>query len=161
MMKTIFQINVKPKTPNEHGIPKTSVNNAFVSKLGLDGDYNNFRTIKKDQNPDMAVLVYPIETIHELNNEGWPIMPGDLGENFTTSGIPHSHLSLNQKYKIGECLIEISFECDPCQNLSVLPYIGEPKINKFIKTLMGRRGWYARVINEGFVNQNSVIEQIS
>ncbi|MBT3731921.1 MAG: MOSC domain-containing protein [Candidatus Marinimicrobia bacterium] len=161
MMKTIFQINVKPKTLNEHGIPKTSVKSVYVSKLGLEGDYNNFRTIKKDKNPDMAVLVYPIETIHELNNEGWPIMPGDLGENFTTSGIPHSHLSLNQKYKIGECIIEISFECDPCKNLSVLPYIGETKINDFIKKLMHRRGWYARVLKEGVVTQNSVIEQIS
>jgi len=48
-MKTIFQINVKPKTLNEHGIPKTSVKSVYVSKSGLEGDYNNFRTLKKDQ----------------------------------------------------------------------------------------------------------------
>ena len=108
----------------------------------------------------MAVLVYPIETIHELNDEGWPIMPGDMGENFTISGIPHSHFSPNQQYQIGESLIEISFECDPCQNLSVLPYVGKTKINEFIKTLMHRRGWYARVLKEGLIVQDCIVKQI-
>ena len=159
-MKKIHQINVKPNRANEHGIPKTSVISAILSKSGIEGDYNNYRTIKKDQNPDMAVLVYPVETIHELNDEGWPIMPGDMGENFTISGIPHSHFSPNQQYQIGESLIEISFECDPCQNLSVLPYVGKTKINEFIKTLMHRRGWYARVLKEGLIVQNCIVKQI-
>ena len=159
-MKKIHQINVKPNRANEHGIPKTSVISAILSKSGIEGDYNNYRTIKKDQNPDMAVLVYPIETIHQLNDEGWPIMPGDMGENFTISGIPHSHFSPNQQYQIGESLIEISFECDPCQNLSVLPYVGKTKINEFIKTLMHRRGWYARVLKEGLIVQNCIVKQI-
>lgn len=159
-MKKIHQINVKPNRANEHGIPKTSVISTILSKSGIEGDYNNYRTIKKDQNPDMAVLVYPIETIHELNDEGWPIMPGDMGENFTISGIPHSHFLPNQQYQIGESLIEISFECDPCQNLSVLPYVGKPKINEFIKTLMHRRGWYARVLKEGLIVQNCIVKQI-
>lgn len=159
-MKKIHQINLKPNRANEHGIPKTSVISAILSKSGIEGDYNNYRTIKKDQNPDMAVLVYPIETIHKLNDEGWPIMPGDMGENFTISGIPHSHFSPNQQYQIGESLIEISFECDPCQNLSVLPYVGKTKINEFIKTLMHRRGWYARVLKEGLIVQNCIVKQI-
>ena len=159
-MKKIHQINLKPNRANEHGIPKTSVISAILSKSGIEGDYNNYRTIKKDQNPDMAVLVYPIETIHELNDEGWPIMPGDMGENFTISGIPHSHFLPNQQYQIGESLIEISFECDPCQNLSVLPYVGKTKINEFIKTLMHRRGWYARVLKEGLIVQNCIVKQI-
>ena len=159
-MKKIHQINVKPNRANEHGIPKTSVISAILSKSGIESDYNNYRTIKKDQNPDMAVLVYPIETIHELNDEGWPIMPGDMGENFTISGIPHSHFSPNQQYQIGESLIEISFECDPCQNLSALPYVGKTKILEFIKTLMHRRGWYARVLKEGLIVQNCIVKQI-
>jgi MOSC domain-containing protein YiiM len=108
----------------------------------------------------MAVLLYSIETIKELNKEGWPVKPGDLGENFTITGIPHSHFLPNQQYKIGESLIEISFECDPCQNLSVLPYVGKTKINEFIKTLMHRRGWYARVLKEGLTVQNCIVKQI-
>ena len=160
IMQTLLQINVKPNTANEHGIPKTSVTSAILSKSGLEGDYNNWRTNKKSGNPDMAVLLYPIETIQELNKEGWPVKPGDLGENFTITGIPHSHFSPNQQYQIGESLIEISFECDPCQNLSVLPYVGKTKINEFIKTLIHRRGWYARVLKEGLIIQNCIVKQI-
>ncbi len=160
IMKKLLQINVKPNTANEHGIPKTSVTSAVLSKSGLEGDYNNYRTIKKSRNPDMAVLLYPIETIKELNKEGWPIKPGDLGENFTLTGIPHSHFSPNQQYQIGESLIEISFECDPCQNLSVLSYVGKTKINEFIKTIMHRRGWYARVLKEGLIVQDCIVKQI-
>ena len=160
IMQTLLQINVKPNTANEHGIPKTSVTSAILSKSGLEGDYNNWRTKKKSGNPDMAVLLYPIETIQELNKEGWPVKPGDLGENFTITGIPHSHFSPNQQYQIGESLIEISFECDPCQNLSVLPYVGKTKINEFIKTLIHRRGWYARVLKEGLIIQNCIVKQI-
>ena len=160
IMQTLLQINVKPNTANEHGIPKTSVTSAILSKSGLEGDYNNWRTNKKSGNPDMAVLLYPIETIQELNKEGWPVKPGDLGENFTITGIAHSHFSPNQQYQIGESLIEISFECDPCQNLSVLPYVGKTKINEFIKTLMHRRGWYARVLKEGLIVQNCNVKQV-
>lgn len=159
-MKKLLQINVKPNTTNERGIPKTAVINAILSKSGLEGDYNNYRTIKKSRNPDMAVLLYPIETIKELNKEGWPIKPGDLGENFTITGIPHSYFLPNQQYQIGESLIEISFECDPCQNLSVLSYVGKTKINEFIKTLMHRRGWYARVLKEGLIVQNCIVKKI-
>ena len=160
IMKKLLQINVQPNTANEHGIPKTSVTSAILSKSGLEGDYNNWRTIKKSRNPDMAVLLYPIETIQELNKEGWPIKPGDLGENFTITGIPHSHFSPNQQYQIGESLIAISLECDPCQALSVLPYVGKTKINEFIKTLMHRRGWYARVLKEGLIVQNCIVKQV-
>ena len=62
-MKKVLQINVKPNTANEHGIPKTSVISAILSKSGVEGDYNNYRTIKKSRNPDMAVLLYPVQTI--------------------------------------------------------------------------------------------------
>ena len=108
-MKKLLQINVKPNTANEHGIPKTSVISAILSKSGVEGYYNNYRKIKKNRNPDMAVLLYSIETIKELNKEGWPVKPGDLGENFTITGILHSHFSPNHQYQIVESLIEISF----------------------------------------------------
>ena len=101
----------------KHGIPKTSVTSAVLSKSGLEGDYNNYRTIKKSRNPDMAVLLYSIETIKDLNKEGWPVKPGDLGENFTITGFPHAHFSPNQQYQIGESLIEISFESVSLQNI--------------------------------------------
>jgi len=156
----VIQINVKPNVPGEHGLPKISVKNVLVSKMGLDGDYNNYRTDKKNRDPDMAVLLYPKETIEELNKEGWPIQKGDVGENFTIEGIQHSHFSSGQQFQLGECKLEISFECDPCHYLAVLPYVGEEKLHSFIKSLTHRRGWYAKVIKEGRVSTGDIIQQL-
>ena len=74
-MKIVHQINVKLCTPGERGLPKKPVNRVFISKAGLEGDFNSFRTHKKDGDPDMAVLLYPLETIQELNDEDVIINP--------------------------------------------------------------------------------------
>lgn len=160
MKGIVYQINVKPKKDGERGLPKLAVNSALVSFLGLDGDYNKYRHEKKNDDPNTAVLLMPLEMIQELNKEGWPIKPGDLGENITTSGIAYSDFAPGKKYRIGGVEIEISEPCDPCTNLSVLPYIGKDRVNEFIKAMMGRRGWCARVLKKGKVEINSKIKAI-
>ena len=45
-------------------------------------------------------------------------------------------------------------------NLSVLPYVGEEKVNDFIKTLVRRRGWYAEVMQEGIIKKGDSIEEL-
>ena len=72
MTGTVLQVNVKSKVPGERGLPKYSVKHSYATAQGLDGDYNIFRQTKKKGDKDMALLVYPIETIQELNQEGSP-----------------------------------------------------------------------------------------
>ncbi len=86
-MSTVYQINVKPDTPGEAGLPKVSVPTTQVSAKGLDGDFNRFRVNKKQNDPDMAVMIISMDMLNDLNNEGWPVMPGDLGENLTLEKI--------------------------------------------------------------------------
>lgn len=93
----------------------------------------------------------PIETIRELNSEGWPIKPGDLGENFTTRGIPYQAFGLGKVFAAGMMRFQISKVCDPCDNLFLLPYVGASRGPGFLKVMLGRRGWYARVLEEGRV----------
>ena len=57
--------------------------------------------------------------------------------------------------------IEISFVCDPCMTLQNLPYIGKKNINSFIKDLMGRRGWYAKVLKAGIIQKGDPLTIIS
>lgn len=160
MEGVVYQISIKPVTPGEHGLPKKPVNTVQVTVHGLVGDFNHFRHEKHHDDPAMAVLIFPLETILQMNQEGWPVRPGDVGENFTTKGIPYEHFSLGQQYRVGGVVIEVSKVCTPCKNLKNLYYVGEERKADFIKTMLGRRGWYARVLKEGTVEVNDNIKQI-
>lgn len=161
MAGVISQINVKPLTPGERGLPKKPVGSAFVGRGGLRGDFNVYRHEEIGDDPDSAVLIMPIETIAELNAEGWPVKPGDLGENLTTSGIPYSAFGVGKKFKAGGARLQISRACDPCDNLFLLPYVQKPKGPVFLKTMLGRRGWYARVVEEGWVKPGDPMAESS
>jgi MOSC domain-containing protein YiiM len=108
----------------------------------------------------MAILVYPMETIQELNQEGWPVQPGHVGENLTVEGYAHDTFKVGQQYIAGNSTIEISLECDPCTNLSLLPYVDQKHIKTFMNTVLHRRGWYARVIKDGEIKPGDIFKLI-
>jgi MOSC domain-containing protein YiiM len=159
MKGTIQQINIKSEKPAERGLPKYPVEAALVTVLGLQGDFNRWRHEKDSDNPDQAVLLMPREMIEQLNLEGWPIRPGDLGENFLTAGIDYNAFEVGGKYRLGKKVeIQISKPCPPCKNLYLLLYVGDEKGPEFLRTLRDRRGWYARVLREGEVRVGDSIE---
>jgi MOSC domain-containing protein YiiM len=157
MRGRIIQINVKPRKAGERGLPKFAVRSAEIKFEGLVGDFNVWRHEKMGDDPNCAVLLMPIETIEEINREGWPIKPGDIGENITTSGIAYDGFALNARIGAGRAEFQISKACDPCVNLFRLPYVGKKKGKEFLKTMYGRRGWYARVIKEGKIQTGDEI----
>ncbi len=146
---TVTQLSRKSEVPGEHGLPKVSVPGVKVTKEGLEGDFNRFRTEVKHRDSDMAVLLLPLEVISALNAEGWPVRPGDLGENITSSGLANDEFLPAVKVRIGPVLLQVSKPCDPCNNLYLLPYVGESRGPAFLRTTLGRRGWYCRVLEEG------------
>lgn len=151
MSASVIQVSVKPDTPGEVGLPKIPVDQVWVKKEGLEGDYNRAR-MKKGNDPDKAVMIISTDILDQLNQEGWPVKPGDVGENLTITNIDYKKIAAGQKYLIGEAEIEISFICEPCTNLYKLPYVGTQRGPEFMATIMNRRGWYARVLKEGLVS---------
>ena len=151
MSVTVIQISVKPDTPGEVGLPKMPVDQVWVKKEGLEGDYNRAR-MKKGNDPDKAVMIISTDILDQLNQEGWPVKPGDVGENLTITNIDYKKIVAGQKYLIGEAEIGISFICEPCTNLYKLPYVGTQRGPEFMAAIMNRRGWYARVLKEGPVS---------
>jgi MOSC domain-containing protein YiiM len=147
----VRSVQVKARVAGERGIPKRSVEEIVVGAEGVAGDYNKYRTEKKKGDPDHAVLIMPHEMLEELAREGWPIAPGDLGENITTEGIAYDAMAPGVQMQLGSATVEITEPCVPCSNLEVLPYIGRAKIKDFMRALLGRRGWYARVVAGGVV----------
>jgi MOSC domain-containing protein YiiM len=147
----VFALHRKPQIAGEHGLPKPTVPEAFISQAGLEGDYNRYRHEEKKDDPGMAVLLVPRETLDELQREGWPVRPGDLGENITTEGIAYNDFVPGNRFRVGEVVLEVSKACTPCDNLYLLPYVGPARGPEFLKVMLDRRGWYARVVREGRV----------
>lgn len=149
---TVLALHRKAEVPGEHGLPKPSVDEVAVDRSGIVGDFNRYRHVERRDDPDMAVLLLPQETLDGLNREGWPVGSGDLGENITTAGIAYAAFQPGTRVRVGSALLEISKACEPCDNLYLLPYVGRQRGPEFLKTMLGRRGWFARVLREGRVH---------
>jgi MOSC domain-containing protein YiiM len=153
----IVRIHRKPQAAGHRGIPKLAIDRAHVTVEGVEGDYNRHRTEQRRGDPDQAILLLPLEIVRALNDEGWPVAPGDLGENFTTEGVPNEAFAIGQRWRLGHettgAEVTITRVCEPCRNLAVLPYVGtdNASLKLFVQTLRDRRGWYARVTRPGMV----------
>jgi MOSC domain-containing protein YiiM len=156
----IWQLNTKSNYPGEHGLPKYSTHAIDVTVQGAAGDCSRYRAEKKNNDPNQALLLMPLEMLLQLNTEGWPVKPGDIGENITTKGIPYDSFAPGRKYRAGTVELEISKPCTPCTTLYALPYVGKDKGPEFLRTLVNRRGWYARVLKEGTIKNGDTIEEI-
>jgi len=153
----VFELHRKPEAPGEHGLPKPTVPKAFVSRSGVTGDFNRYRHEVKQDDEAMAILLIPRETLEQLGREGWPVRSGDLGENITTEGIPYDSFSPGRRFRVGDSVLEVSKACTPCDNLYLLPYVGPARGPEFLKVMLDRRGWYARVLQEGWIRTGDPI----
>jgi MOSC domain-containing protein YiiM len=147
----IIRLHRKPREGRSRGIPKRPVDELVITADGVEGDFNRWRTEKAAGDPDQAVLLLADEILAQLRAEGWPVGPGDLGENLLLAGLPGDALAPGARVRAGEVELEISKRCDPCVVLYGLPYVGQERGPGFVRTLRGRRGWFARVTRGGMV----------
>lgn len=158
MTGRLLRLSIKPETPGEFGLPKRAVPEFTVSPAGAEGDYNHYRTEQLPGDRDQALLLMTQNLLDTLRAEGWPVSPGDLGENLTLGGIPEASLSPGVRMHLGAVEIEISKACDPCTELYSLPYIGQERGPAFVRALVGRRGWYARVLRGGRLDLETPVD---
>ena len=83
-----------------------------------------------------------VQLLADFRADGWPVMPGDLGENITIAG--NLTFEIGDIYSIGTATIQITEDIQPCNKLMFLPYVGRDKKSAFLNMLKGRRGWYAK-----------------
>ncbi|MCI4345450.1 MAG: MOSC domain-containing protein [Thermoplasmata archaeon] len=157
MAIVVHALHRKPETPGEHGLPKPRAEQIEVTERGVVGDFNRYRHEEKADDPTSAVLLLPLETLEELQREEWPVHPGDLGENITTQGVPLEELRPGVRLRAGAAELEVTRICDPCRNLYLLPYVGPERGPEFVRTLLDRRGWYARVLKSGAIRVGDAI----
>jgi MOSC domain-containing protein YiiM len=107
-----------------HSFSKNAVDNiTLVEGLGVEGDAHFGKTVKhrylvkKDPTkPNLRqVHLLHYELIEELNEKGFSVSEGDLGENITTMGIELLNLPTDTILKIGiDAVIQIKGLRDPC-----------------------------------------------
>jgi MOSC domain-containing protein YiiM len=134
-------------------MPKLAVLSARVTRNGVEGDRQ--RNLKYHSGPDRSVCLYSQELYAWLVEQGVNVSAGQIGENFTTSGLDLQKLAAGDRLRVGEtCIIEITKVRVPCSQLKKwdadLPEL-----------IVGRSGWVAKVIEEGIVRPGDSIERIN
>jgi MOSC domain-containing protein YiiM len=157
----IVQLNLKPREGRARGLPKRMVPQLTIMPTGVEGDFNRWRTEEAGGDPDQAVLLLSDEILADLRAEGWPVQRGQLGENLTLAGLPADALHPGARVQVGEVVLEVSKPCDPCTVLFSLPYVGVDRGPAFLRTLRGRRGWFARVLRGGTISADMPVEVTS
>ncbi len=92
------------------------------------------------------LLLVDVETLEEFG-----ISPGRVKENITTRGIKLEELVMGQRMRIGEALLEITKECEPCRQMDAIR-------QGLQEALRGRRGILCRVIEPGPIRRGDAIE---
>jgi MOSC domain-containing protein YiiM len=156
-MGTIVQINT-----SRGGLPKRAVPGGFISEAGLEGDAHAHAGIHGG--PRKAILLIAAEIVDDLAVRGYPLFYGALGENLTTRGIPVRELRIGDRLATGSALLEITQPRGPCSALHVY---GESLKNEIYDArvkaldpdspLWGMSGFYARVLEPGYVRTNDSI----
>jgi len=154
----VVQLHLKPREGRARGLPKRAVPHLTITPEGVQGDFNRWRTETANGDPDQAVLLLSAEILADLRAEGWPVSAGELGENLTLAGLPPQALQPGVRVQLGEVVLEVSKPCDPCTVLYTLPYVGPERGPAFLRTLQGRRGWFARVLRGGAVSPDTPVE---
>lgn len=160
MTGSIVQINISPG-----GIPKRPIAEAEVTPEGIRGDSWAHPQIHGGH--DKAVLLITSEGIDELVAQGYPVYAGALGENFTTAGLDRRQIRIGQRYRMSDVLLEITKMRAPCTTLDVYgPSIKQAVYDARVKAgdastpCWGLAGFYARVLQSGFVRPKDIIKLV-
>jgi MOSC domain-containing protein YiiM len=92
------------------------------------------------------VLVMDLETLEEFG-----IAPGRARENITTRGIALAALSLGQRLRVGEAVLQVTQPCTPCHLMDEIR-------QGLQEALRGRRGLLCRVVEPGRIRRGDRVE---
>ena len=119
--------------------PMKEVNDAnFITGQGMEGD----RHLRSDgRRSNRQVLIMDSETLSHFD-----LLPGQVRENVTVSGLDFSSISAGDKVSLGgDVILEITGDCEPCARMDEL----RPGLKDEID---GKRGLLAFVEKGGLVS---------
>jgi len=141
------------------GIFKTPVAGRIrVHRIGLEGDVQVDRRVHGGFKK--AVYIYPHEHYAHwekfLSRKDFAF--GQFGENLTTLGLLEDEVRVGDQLRIGSAVLQVTQPREPCFKLMT-------KMNDFTfaKPFLtsGRTGFYLRVVEEGELGADDVIERVA
>ena len=123
-------------------------------RLGLEGDVQADRRVHGG--PEMAVYAYDLSGYAHWRRELGVDFPfGQFGENLTVEGMPETEVRIDDVYRIGGALLQVSKPRSPCFKLALK--MERPTFPKaFLES--GRTGFYLRVLEEGELGAGDSID---
>ena len=128
-----------------------------ATRLGLEGDVQ--ADLRVHGGPEMAVYAYDHSGYTHWRRElGADFPHGQFGENLTVEGMPETEVCIDDVYRVGEALLQVSKPRSPCYKLALK--MERPDFPKaFIES--GRTGFYLRVLEKGELGAGDPITLVS
>jgi MOSC domain-containing protein YiiM len=140
------------------GVPKHRMFEGLIAESGLDGDRQ--RDPRFHGGPDRAVVLFSLDVIAALADEGHAIAAGTVGENLTVSGIAWNAIVPGTEVRIGEVRLRITNYTSPCEKIA-FAFLD----NDFTRISQKRcPGWSrvnARVISGGLVTVGDAVKVVA
>lgn len=173
----------KPSS-REYTTGKDTLPFARVSKEGVQGDYNHYRTVALSSTEDRAVSILTTDVMTSIRAtyKNYNVQEGDLGENILIDGVSFRFFHVGQQYRFQSTddetrkdesvIVEITEPIEPCANLCKLSYINDDSISpkdriercqdliEHLDMHDGYRGWYAKVVKEGTMKSGSHVSKV-
>jgi MOSC domain-containing protein YiiM len=134
-----------------------------VHALGITGDVQAYPEFHGGTL--QALLLVTSEGIAELIRQGFPLFPGALGENLTTSGLDRRWLRAGQRYRVGAAMIELTHLREPCAQLNVYGpgiqsavYDARARAGDHTSPKWALGGFYAAVLRGGTIRPGDPIQ---
>lgn len=144
------------KKEYESAIKKRPVAKAELTKKGFSEDDQADKVHHGGE--DKAILMLPQNVYEKINKAKNLSLAFDevahFGENIIVPGIDENDVCVGDILTLGGCVAEVSQPREPCWKLSA--NTGASDMTKLIYR-EGLTGWYARVVQEGTVEQNDEI----
>ena len=128
-----------------------------VRRLGLAGDAQ--ADLRVHGGPDKAVYAYDEGGyLHFRQALAREIPFGRFGENLTVAGMPETEVRLDDVYRAGSALLQVTQPRSPCFKLGI-----RMEMPGFLKMFLesGRTGFYLRVLEEGQLAAGEKVELVS
>ena len=131
------------------GVPKLPLSECRLRAAGIEGD--------KPGSPRRAVVIYSLERIEGLREEGHPVAaPGSLGENIIVEGLDWASLVVGLRLRLGEVLLELTGPTAPCHVIED-QFSDRDSSRVEEARFPGWSRWCAAVLEEGIVSPGDAV----